>query len=146
MELIVMSRLGQDGSKSRKPGNVTLNWRRLFELVPDATLAGASATEARWLIPLAALYIWMKLWKVATIDIEEGDAFVLYSLWLHRSEKKRIAEEEAFSRTKSLAEKHELPVLTRKKFDQAINKLLSLECIEMDEGVIWLREWVRIKY
>lgn len=146
MELIVMSRLGQGGGTSRKPGNVTLNWRRLFELVPDATIAGASATEARWIIPFAALYIWMKLWKVATINIEEEDAFVLYSLWLHRNEKKRIVEEEAFSRTKLLGEKHGLPAMTRKKFDQAISKLLSLECIEMDEGVIWLREWVRIKY
>jgi hypothetical protein len=144
--LIVMSDLGQGGARSRKPGNITLNWRRLFQLIPDATIAGAGAATTTWLIPFAALYIWMKLWKAATIDIEERDAFVLYSLWLNRNERKRIAEDEAFSMTKSLAEKHDLPEMTRKNFARAIDRLLSLGCIEMDEGVIWLREWVRVTY
>jgi hypothetical protein len=146
IKLIVMSDLGQGGAKSRKPGNITLNWRRLFELIPDVTIAGASAAESMWLIPFAALYVWMKLWKAAAVNIEERDAFVLYSLWLNRNERKRIAEDEAFSMTKSLAEKHDLPAITKKNFAQAIDKLLSLDCIEIDEGVIWLREWVRVTY
>jgi len=146
IEFMVMSRLGSGGTSSRKPGNIRLNWRQLFELVPDVTLAGAGAAGARWLIPFAALYIWMKLWNVATIEIEEKDAFVLYSLWLHRNEKKRIPEDEAFLKTELLAKKHGLPLLTKQQFDEAINKLLSLECLEVDNGDIWLREWIVVKY
>lgn len=114
--------------------------------MPDVALAGAGATEARWLIPFAALYIWMKLRKVATVDIEEKDAFVLYSLWLHRNERKRIPEDEAFLKTESLATQHGVPSLTRERFDQAINRLLSLGCIELDDGDIWLREWIIVRY
>jgi hypothetical protein len=146
MELTVMSNLGRGGGKSRKPGNIRLNWRRLFELVPDVTLAGAGAATAHWLIPFAALYVWMKLWNAATVNIEEEDAFFLYSLWLHRNDESRISEDEAFSKTESLIKNHGLPLIKRETFDQAINKLRSLECIELDGGVIWLREWVIIKY
>lgn len=88
----------------------------------------------------------MKLRKVATVDIEEKDAFVLYSLWLHRNERKRIPEDEAFLKTESLATQHGLPSLTRERFDQAINRLLSLGCIELDDGDIWLREWIIVRY
>lgn len=142
----VMSQLGRGGAKSRKPGNIRLNWRRLFELVPDVTLAGAGTAEAQWLVPFAALYIWMKLWKAATVSINENDAFVLYSLWHHRNDKVRIPEDEAYSNIKALAKTHSLPIFEREIFDQSINKLLSLECIELNAGVIWLREWVSIKY
>jgi len=66
---ITIARLGQAGGESRKPGNIILNWKRLFELVPDITIAGAGATEAQWLIPFAALYIWMKLWNVTSVNL-----------------------------------------------------------------------------
>lgn len=146
MEMMVMSRLGRGGTKSRKPGNIRLNWRHLFEAVPEVAFAGAGAAADRWLIPFAALYIWMKLQKLATVPIDEKDAFVLYSLWLHRNERKRISEDEAFSKTQSLAEDHEMPTLTKRQFDEAINKLLSLKCIELDSGDIWMREWTIVTY
>lgn len=146
MEMIVMSRLGRGGTRSRKPGNIRLNWRQLFEVVPDVTLAGAGAAGVRWLVPFAALYIWMKIWDVATLEIEEKDAFVLYSLWLHRNERKRISEDEAFSKTQSLAKEHKIRALTKPQFEEITNKLLSLECIELNDGDILLREWIIVKY
>jgi hypothetical protein len=138
--------LGRGGGESRKLGNITLNWRRLFELVPDVTLAGGAAAETAWLIPFAALYIWMKLWKASKVKLKEEDAFVVYSLWLHRDINKKISEEDAFLKTKALAKKHNLAGFTKEKFTKIINKLLSFDCIEINEGVIWMREWVRIKY
>ena len=141
-----MSELGKGGAKSRKPGNITLNWRKLFELIPDVTLAGASVVGAQWLIPFAALYIWTRVWQAAAVELEEEDAFVVYSLWLHRNDRRRLTEDEAFLQTKALSKKHGLPAINKKKFKQIINKLLSLECIEMNNDVIRLRERVVIKY
>jgi hypothetical protein len=142
---ITIGDLGKGGGSSRKPGNVTLNWKNLFELVPDITLAGAGAVGVPWLIPFAALYIWMKLWKTTEINLTEEDAFVIYSLWTHRDAGKKIPENEAFLKTEALAKRHGIP-LTKKRFTEIISKLLALECIELDSGVIWLREWVRVKY
>lgn len=40
MELLVMSSLGRGGGSSRKPGNIRLNWRQLFELCPTLLWQG----------------------------------------------------------------------------------------------------------
>jgi len=87
----------------------------------------------------------MKLCNTATIEIEEKDAFVLYSLWTHRNHENKIPEDEAFSKSEALAKTCGLP-FSRKAFDEAVNRLLSLECIEMNEGIIWLREWIIVRY
>ena len=145
-KLMTISELGRGGGDTRKPGNVTMNWRKLLELVPDVTLAGAGAAGSPWLIPFAALYVWMKLWNAAKVSLEEEDAFVVYSLWLHRNGENKISEDDAFLKTEALTHKHGFPAFSQEKFTKIINKLLSLECIEMEEGIIWLREWVRIKY
>jgi len=146
MTFTTMAALGRGGANSRKPGNITLNWRRLFDLVPDITLAGAGAVGTTWLLPVAALYVWMKLLNSATIKIEEKDAFVLYALWTHKNDKDRISEDDGFAKSNLLAEKHGMPPIQRDTFDRAVNKLSSLDCIELEAGIIWLREWVRIKY
>lgn len=146
MTFTVMANLGRGGANSRKPGNITLNWRNFFDLVPDITLAGAGAVGTNWLIPFAALYVWTKLWNAAAIKIEEKDAFILYSLWTHRNEKDRISEDDGFFKTNLLTEKQGMPPIKREAFDQAVTTLSSLDCIELEAGIIWLREWVRIKY
>jgi len=92
------------------------------------------------------LYVWTKLWNAATIKIDEKDAFILYSLWTHRNDKDRISEDNGFLKTSLLTEKHGMPPIKREAFDQAVNTLSSLDCIELEGGIIWLREWVRIKY
>lgn len=146
IRFLTIAELGRGGGNSRKPGNITLNWSNVFELVPDITLAGASTVGVPWLLPFAALYIWMKLWKSSEVNLAEEDAFVVYSLWIHRDERNKIAEDAAFQKMQVLARQHGIPPLTKTRFTEIINKLLSLECIEMESGVIWLREWVRIKY
>src|SRR5438093_1186359 len=64
---MTVAALGRGGGESRKSGNIMLNWRKLFELAPEATLAGGAAVETPWLIPFAALYVWMRLWKASEV-------------------------------------------------------------------------------
>lgn|SRR5215472_719943 len=146
IQYIAGAQLGKGGAITRKPGNIRLNWRKLFELVPDVTIAGAGAAAETWLIPFAALYVWMKLWNVATIELKEEDAFVICSLWRHRGQDNRIPEDEAFAKATALAKENGLPILTKDRFSEILTKLATLECIELKEGTIWLREWVRTTY
>lgn len=39
-----------------------------------------------------------------------------------------------------------LVVLTEAEYQRAVNRLVEMKCIELDDGIIWLREWVRVKY
>jgi len=146
--LITMDDLGRGGGISRKPGNITLNWASLFQLVPGAARAVGGAIGDPWLMLFAALELWGKLSKVLFFEVTlmEEDAFVVFSLWLHRDGKNKIAEDDAFLKTKALAKKHGISLPTKKRFREIVSKLLLLGCIEIESGVIRLIERVRITY
>ncbi len=133
---------------SRKPGNITLNWASVFQIVPGAALAVGGAIDDPWLMLFAALELWGKLSKVLFFEVTlmEEDAFVVFSLWLHRDGKNKIAEDDAFLKTKALAKKHGISLPTKKRFREIVSKLLLLGCIEIESGVIRLIERVRITY
>jgi hypothetical protein len=144
--LITMNSFAQD-AESRKPGNLFLNWRKLIDIVPDTTIAAAGATAApAWLLPFIALYVWNKLWCGAKETLTKDEATIIMALWKHRSGKSTIGEDEGFTRTNEVRLRQGLRTLRRNIYDQAIDRLLRMHCIEMNEGVIWLREWVRITY
>ena len=147
IEMITMQPFGSGGGRSRKPGNIYLNWRKLMDLAPDVTIAGVGgATSPRWLLPFIGLYVWNKLWCSSEEQLSETEATIMYTIWKHRNSEDRIAEEEGYERTNATRKEGNLPALTRKEFDVALNRLLEMECIEIEAGIIWLREWVRVRY
>ena len=135
---------------SRKPGNVLLNWRKLLEIVPDVSLAGLGAAtlpvapEVAFF--LAALYIWNKVWRGAIEEFSDVEAVTILALWEHKNGKNKISEQEGFTKTNEVRGRYELPPLTANQYASAINRLVSIECIELEGGIIWLREWVQKKY
>jgi hypothetical protein len=147
LEWLTIRPSGLGGGRSRKPGNIWLNWRKLMDVIPDITIAAVGgATAPKWLIPFLALYVWNKLWSSSTEEFGEVEATVIYALWKHRNGESRISEDDGYASANALREKIGLPLLVRKDFDRAVNRLLGMKCIEIDKGVIWLREWVRIQY
>ena len=60
---------GLDSAISVKPGNIVLNWRRLFTSIPNITLTGAGAIAQPLLWPFAALVIWNEIWSHLKIDL-----------------------------------------------------------------------------
>jgi hypothetical protein len=137
-------------ASSRKPGNVLLNWRKLLDIVPDVSLAGLGAATLpvapQVAVALAGLYIWNKVWRGAVEEFSDVEAVTILALWEHRNEKNKISEQEGFAKTNEVRIRYALPPLTESQYASAINRLTSLQCIELDDGVIWLREWVRKKY
>ncbi|ULH01923.1 hypothetical protein MF133_17435 [Aeromonas caviae] len=137
-------------ASSRKPGNVILNWRKLLDIVPDVSLAGLGAATLpvapQVAVVLAGLYIWNKVWRGAVEEFSDVEAVTILALWEHRNEKSKISEQEGFAKTNEVRARYALPPLTANQYASAVNRLVSLDCIELEDGIIWLREWVRKKY
>ncbi|GDY36274.1 hypothetical protein [Acidovorax sp. NB1] len=151
LELITISSL-YDAPKanSRKPGNIVLNWRKLLDIVPDVSLAGLGAATLpvapQVAVVLAGLYIWNKVWRGAVEEFSDVEAVTILALWEHRNGKNRIPEQEGFVKTNEVRGRYTLPPLTQSQYASAVNRLTALQCIELEDGVIWLRECVQKKY
>jgi hypothetical protein len=132
---------------SRKPGNILMNWRKLLDVTPDVTIAGVGAeTAPPWVWPLIGLYVWNKLWRGAEETFSDIEASVMLALWKNRDSEDKISEEEGYLRANEIRTRSNLTTLTNSDYNRAINRLLSLDCIEMNNGIIWLRESVQLAY
>ena len=137
-------------AKSRKAGNIILNWRKLINIVPDVSLAGFGAATASvaqgWVIALAGIYIWNKLVVGSEEDFSESEAIAIVAMWRHRNYSNKISESDAFVRNNDLRSSYEFAPITGQKFSWIINRLANLRCIEIEGGIICLRERISVKY
>lgn len=137
-------------AKSRKAGNVVLNWRKLLDIVPDVSLAGLGAATLpvapQIAVVLAGLYIWNKVWRGAVEEFSDVEAVTILALWENRDGRNKIPESDGFTRTNQVRGRYGLPPLSVGQYASAIKRLVDLKCIELEEGVIWLREWIEVKY
>jgi hypothetical protein len=148
-ELVTISSLySSPTARSRKPGNILLNWRKLVDIVPDVSLAGLGAATLpiapAWSAILAGLYIWNKIWRGSVEEFSDAEAIAILALWKNRNSEKRISEEDGFDRTNALRTTYSLPPLTLVQFRSVVDRLVQIDCIEIEGGVIWLREWIRV--
>lgn len=137
---------GFGGGESIKPGNIILNWRRLFESVPNIVLAGAGGISSPWLIPLAALVIWNEVWKQSKITISNRHAVVLWSSWEDRNDQFRIERHAALKATNKRLREYGWDEMSEAEFHAILDDLEKIECIEVSIKDIWLREWVKKSY
>lgn len=141
IELITLHSSGR--GVSRKPGNFTLNWRRLFDNVPDIAIASvggvASGAFVRGLI---GLYVWNKVWRSMEEDIDEAEASIIESLWIGGAKDRDVSESDAFQLTNATRERRGLPHLDQRAFTIGVNRLVELQCLKLKDGNLWLREWV----
>jgi hypothetical protein len=129
---------------SRKLGNIFLNWKNLFKLAPDIVLTG-TGINSPWLIPFVALHIWNITLAETKIDISSRHAIVLLSMWQHRSEENEISEENAFTKTNIFCTQNDISIFTTDEFAKIIDELHRMKCVELKDGIIWLRESVKHK-
>lgn len=135
------------GGSSRKPGNVVLSWRKLMDLVPDVAIAAVGGlTSPPWLLPFIGLYVWNKFWCSSEEPLTEVEATVIYALWKNRNGQNKIPEDDGFEKSNGVRKGFGQALLSRQEFGSAVNRLVKMHCIEIEEGIIWLRESVSIKY
>lgn len=137
-------------AESRKPGNVVLNWRKLIDIVPDISLAGLGAATLplspaiAWV--LAGLYIWNKLRHGTLEEFSDIEAVTLLALWQNRNLNNKIDEQQGFAKVNEVRASYSQPPLSQGQYAAAVDRLVKIRCVELDSGVVWLREWIRIAY
>jgi hypothetical protein len=141
-ELIILSSTG--GGVSRKPGNILLNWRRLFDVTPDAAIAvsayGVSPPFVRGMI---GLYIWNKVWRGSEEQLSEIESSIIETLWVRHGRARQLPEDTAFDSVNESRHAAGLSTLSKRDFTRATDRLVTMSCVELKDGNIWLREWVR---
>ena len=146
VEYITVNSSGRRGGKSRKLGNFVLNWRRLFNDLPDLVLTAAGVAAEPKLVFFAALSIWNKIWCHSTIELTPEHATVLYALWQGRDESNKIKRDDALAKSGIKFNFYGMQELVAMSFDDIINDLIKMRCIEVNDNIIWLRERVRGTY
>lgn len=138
---------GASGGDTRKPGNLRLNWKKLFGELGDIALNTVSAIAIPSLIPFAALSLWNTLWIHSNIPLSREHATTLYAMWQGRDTHNRISETDAQEKTGLLFQLYQWPPMELNVFSSILRDLVRLECIERKErDSIWLREWVKTTY
>lgn len=148
MQFITMDSLkNYKQGKSIKPGNIRLNIRNLIESIPSAVeMAAGIAIDLPVLKICAALNLWKTIKGFFTVEISKEEAFVIVSLWKNCDSRHEISLEKGFISTNELLKECEEQGFSNIKYNQVIDSLIKLQCIELTEGVIWLREWISKNY
>lgn len=146
VEYITVNSSGRRGGKSRKLGNFVLNWRGLFNDLPDLVLTAAGVAAEPKLVFFAVLSIWNKIWCHSTIELTPEHATVLYALWQRRDESNKIKRDDALAKSGIKFNFYGMQELVAMSFDDIINDLIKMRCIEVNDNIIWLRERVRGTY
>ena len=148
MQLLTMDSLRnyKDGS-SIKPGNILLNIRKLIEAIPEVVSIGAGMISDNHIVTVCgALSLWLKLRDIATINISKEQAFVIVALWKNCNSNHKISLDDGFIATNNLFDRYGEPEITSLKYNMIIDSLVKIECIELTEEIIWLREWISKNY
>ena len=130
------------GGLTIKPGNIRLNWRKLFAKVPELVLTGAGVTQL-WLASFAALYLWNLVWSLSKIEITPAQAMTMHALWNAGRKSRLFAEAEALEIVNAYRQTCGTPALSAAEFSAVVDDLVALECIELTDGTLWLCEWVK---
>lgn len=133
--------------KSIKPGNITLNMKKLIEAIPAIVCSGTSmACDNFVVIICGAFCLWLKLRDIATINITKEQAFTIVALWRSCNDAHKITLDNGFIATNKLLKQYGESEITNLKYNIVIDSLIKIQSIELTEGVIWLREWISKSY
>lgn len=140
---------GLGGGRSSKASNILLNWRRLLIDGAESILCIAGAIAVPWLIPLAGLVIWDRVWSLLNIDIDERHAVVIWTMWKNRDKERRIADEKILGLVNKELRKFNRCRMSAEELRVILNDLAKMHCIakiHSHDSIWWLREWVSMNY
>lgn len=123
LEMITWNHGGRNGGRTRKPGNILLNWKKMVREFSDFVLIGASSIEQHWLIPFAALSIFNKLWSHATIELSKEHATCLFAMWHRCNDEHEIDRDMAFQACNELFSVFHWPALEDGQFSAILHDL-----------------------
>ena len=147
IQLITMQPGGSEGGRSSKPGNIWLDWKKLLTVGAESILTIVGAVSVPWLIPLAGLVVWNKVWSLLDIEIDERHAVVIWAMWNNRDEEDCIEDDKILDLVNEELHRYNRFMMNKKELNNILKDLGEMECIEKtDKNEWWLREWVKATY
>jgi hypothetical protein len=146
IDFITVRTGGRGIGTSLKPGNMTLNLRKLFTAVATGILSIPGALSAPWTIPLSAIILWDIVWSGIKIEFSERDAAVIWTLWLHKNENKRVVKNGLLEKVNIELSNYERTLMSNKELEDSLEKLKNISCIKDKGDSWWLCEYIRVVY
>jgi len=140
-ELITVVDEGREGGASQKFGNLFLDWTLLFRLVPDVVLTATSA-HSPWLLPFIALHVWNAIAERSRRQLSPRHAIAILALWKNRDERNCISETEGLLMTNKYLSANGYSEASLGEYANMIDTLCDLNCIDLEDGVIHIKELV----
>ena len=138
---------GLGGARCSKPGNIWLNWKKLLVDGSESILTIVGAVEVPWLIPLAGLVVWNKVWSLLSIRIDERHAAVIWTMWENRDEENCIKNDKVLYLVNKDLSKYNRLTINEEELRDISKDLEDMNCIKgTEENKWWLRESVETTY
>ena len=132
--------------KSIKPGNIHLDCDQAFRVVAASILTLAGSAQFPWLVPLAVLLVWREVENLATLDIDEEHAAVVWALWQLKGSNDHVRKDSLLVGVNEQVAPFGHMSLTQQRVDTLLLDLAEMGCI-VDEGDTWLlREQLVARY
>ena len=146
-DLLMIRRDVMGGGTSMKPGNIYLNWKKLFVDGSEAILTIAGTIALPWLIPLAGLVVLKKIQSILSVQITESQAAVIHTIWANRDTENSIKSEIVLDLVNLELSEYNRPEMSQKELNMILMDLEKMKCIEkINENKLWLREEVKVDY
>lgn len=118
---------GRGGTTSIKPGNIVINFGKLFDTITSGVLILAGASP--WVAVLGALVVCKNLYSSSKLDITEDDASVVWALWLKSDDERTLPKSEVLGVVSVQRSKYERMPLSASEVNDSIARLIKMRCV-----------------
>ena len=148
MSFLLMDSLdGFVRGRSIKPGNILLNMKHLIDSIPNIIMRGYNIAESIPIVKVCAgLEIWKMVLKISTVEITKEQAFVIVALWKNCDHKYSVELEKGREAVNILYKKSVGEEMDKEKYNQIIDKLVMIKCIELVDGIVYMKEKISHRY
>ncbi|MDD2716293.1 MAG: hypothetical protein PHW04_10430 [Candidatus Wallbacteria bacterium] len=134
-------------SKTKKLKNLWISWKKLSNLSFDVILTGSGVSCADiFFVVLFTLYFWKRVHENIEEPLSTDEATILYAFWKHNNGRYSLPEEECFEMTNIERPNLGFEKLDINKFNESISNLISMRCIDLEDGNILLCETMLVNY
>ena len=138
---------GLHGGLSIKPGNITLNWKKLVYGIPSIIESSiAIETNNIILIGCSALTLCKTINKILSVEISKEQSIVLLALWQGRKYRRKIPVSDGLNLVNKFCKIYSEEPMDNKVYQRTLDELLRLKCIDLVDDKILLIEKVSRKY
>jgi hypothetical protein len=132
---------------SFKPGNITLDLRKLLTSFATSVLTVAGAVAVPWTVPLAAIVLVDSVLSNLRVEISEIDAAIVWVMW--NRQQRRNPGTLLLDDVNAELRRHGRPRVTQRVLGQSLERLERIGCVErppQDDQSWTLKERLTVKY